>query len=84
MSQHQKLVAKLLTVPVPADFTWDELVRLLSGYGYKEDASGGGSHRRFMNSMTKATIFVPKPHHPNKVVGRAYLKQIIQHLSLDS
>jgi predicted RNA binding protein YcfA (HicA-like mRNA interferase family) len=82
MSQHQKLVDRLLTVP--ADFTWDEMVRLLSGFGYKENSSGG-SHRRFENPTSGDIIMgLVKPHHPHKEVRRAYLRKVIQHLGLTS
>ncbi len=45
MSKTQKLVDRLLSVP--ADFTWDELVKVLASYGYTEIKKGktGGSRR---------------------------------------
>ncbi len=80
MSQHEKLVARLLGVP--PDFSWDELVRVLSAFGY-EEKSGSGSHRRFFNPETKQiTTGLVKPHRPRKDVGRKYLRKVIEHLNL--
>ena len=80
MSKQEKLIAKLLEVP--ADFTWDELVRVLSAFGYREETSSG-SHRRFFNPDTKRVIMgLVKPHHPRKEVRRAYLRRVIGHLNL--
>jgi len=60
------------------------MVRLLSGFGYKEKSSGG-SHRRFENPTSGDIIMgLVKPHHPRKEVRRAYLRKVIQHLGLTS
>lgn len=80
MSKHEKLIDRLLEVP--ADFSWDELVRVLSAYGYKEVPSSG-SHRRFVNPETERVITgLVRPHHPRKDVGRKYLRNVIEHLNL--
>ena len=36
MSRHQKALDKLLAVPPPADFLWDELVTVLKYFGYEQ------------------------------------------------
>ena len=80
MSQVEKLVARLLDVP--ADFSWEELVRVLATYGYQEKAASG-SHRRFVNETTGRVITgLVKPHHPRKHVGRSYLRKVIEYLNL--
>lgn len=80
MSQLDKLITRLLRVP--ADFSWDELVRVLSAFGYEEQTSSGSSHRKFYNRDTKKTISgLVKPHH-KKHVGRAYLLMLIKYLDL--
>ena len=43
-------------------FPYKELVRLLVGLGYTERATGGGSRRRFMNSVTGHIIRLHEPH----------------------
>ena len=80
MSQIEKLIDRLLTVP--ADFSWDELVRVLSAFGYVERPSSG-SHRRFFNPQSKKVIIgLVRPHYPRKDVGRGYLRKVIEHLGL--
>lgn len=80
MTQREKLVLRLLSVP--ADFEWDELVRVLSYFGYLE-VTKSGSHRRFVHKDTGVVIMgLVKPHHPNKHVRRGYLHKVIQMLGL--
>ena len=66
MTRHDKLVARFRSRP--RDFTWDELVRLLTGLGYREVAAGrtGGSRRRFVHD-TAPVLALHKPH-PGNIV----------------
>ena len=66
MSRHDKLVVRFRSRP--RDFTWDELVRLLAGLGYREVPTGrtGGSRRRFVHD-TAPTLALHKPH-PGNIV----------------
>ena len=66
MSRHDKLVVRFRSRP--RDFTWDELVRLLTGLGYREVPTGrtGGSRRRFVHD-TAPTLALHKPH-PGNIV----------------
>ena len=66
MSRRDKLVDRY--TGKPKDFTWDELVRFLNGFGYTEKPRGktSGSHRHFSHG-TSPTITVPRPHHGNIV-----------------
>ena len=61
MTRRGKLMARFKAKP--KDFTWDELVRLLEGLGYREVAPGktGGSRRRFVHE-TAPVITLHKPH----------------------
>ena len=81
MSKFDKLTTRLLSVP--ADFTWDELLKLLRALGYDELAAGktGGSRRAFSNATTSAIIRLHKPH-PGNVLKQYQLKQVIQQLNL--
>jgi predicted RNA binding protein YcfA (HicA-like mRNA interferase family) len=81
MSQHDKLLARLLTQP--ADFTWDELLRLLRMLGYEEQSAGktGGSRRAFAHAATSVIIRLHKPH-PGNILKQYQLKQLIQQLNL--
>jgi hypothetical protein len=78
MSKNEKLVKRLKSRPV--DFTWDELTRLLSGLGYQLAKKGktGGSRRRFIHD-TNPLICLHEPH-PQKVLKRYQIDQIIEML----
>ena len=78
MSKKEKLVDRLLSIP--ADFTWDELVRILVSFGYQELKTGktGGSRRKFVDK-DKNIITLHKPH-PCKILKEYALKQVVEHL----
>lgn len=78
MSRQEKLQARLLSVP--KDFTWDELIKLLSMFGYKEVKQGktGGSRRKFADDK-KNIISLHKPH-PSTIVKEYALREVIVHL----
>jgi HicA toxin of bacterial toxin-antitoxin, len=60
----------------PADFTWDELVRLLRNFGYEVDAKGktSGSRVRFVRHGYPS-INLHRPH-PRTIVRRYQLRQV--------
>ena len=78
MSRKEKLVDRLLSLP--RDFTWEELVNILSLYGYIEIKKGktGGSRRKFTDQQ-KNIISLHKPHPSNIVKGYA-IKEVVAHL----
>lgn len=59
-----------------ADFTWQELETMLSGFGYKQLKTGktGGSRVKFMHE-TLPPIILHKPH-PKPVLKRYQIEQI--------
>jgi hypothetical protein len=75
MSQVQKLIARLLSFP--KDFTWEELVKILNYFGFKEIKTGktGGSRRKFSNSEG-LIISLHKPH-PAKIMKRYQLDDVV-------
>lgn len=76
MSEHEKLLAKLLNKQ--AGFAWQELVALLSSMGYRQ-LQGDGSRVKFDNGNPQAMINLHKPHPGNEL--KAYVKrQVIEHL----
>ena len=81
MSQHDKLLERLLSRP--KEFTWEELKRLLGGFGYEEISSGkaGGSRRRFVHEE-RDPIILHKPH-PGNELRRYQVMQIITHLKVE-
>ena len=78
MSQKKKLLTKLLSNP--KDLTWDELITILSSFGYKELKKGktGGSRRKF-NDENNNVISLHKPH-PGNIVKEYVIKQLITQL----
>jgi predicted RNA binding protein YcfA (HicA-like mRNA interferase family) len=76
MGRRDKLIARFKGRP--KDFTWDEMVRLLEGFGYHE-AKAGGSRRRFVHP-TAPIIALHKPH-PGNVVKRYVVEDVIRVLT---
>ena len=65
---------------MPSDFTFDEMIRLLEGYGYVKSEKGrtSGSRVIFKNG-DKRPIMLHKPHPGNIVKGYA-MKQVYDDL----
>lgn len=62
MAQREKLLRRFLRKP--KDFTYDELKKLLSAYGYLE-SQGSGSRVVFSNQRLQSSIKLHKPHPGN-------------------
>lgn len=62
MSKAEKLLNRLLSKPT--DFSYQELKRLLGGFGYEESTRGktSGSRVAFVNEKTKHIIRLHRPH----------------------
>lgn len=78
MSKGSKLIDRFLSTP--ADFTWDELIKVLASFGYTEKKSGktGGSRRKFVDEA-KSIISLHKPH-PSNIVKKYAIIQVINNL----
>ena len=78
MGSKEKLRERFLRMP--SDFTFDEMQRLLEGYGYKCSNKGrtSGSRIVFKNG-DKRPIMLHKPHPGNIVKGYA-MKQVYEDL----
>jgi len=78
MSKNEKLIVRFLSRP--KDFTWNEIIRVLSHFGYEEIRNGktGGSRRKFANSK-KHMISLHEPH-PLNILKSYQIDLIIQHL----
>ncbi|MBC6436174.1 type II toxin-antitoxin system HicA family toxin [Nostoc sp. HG1] len=76
MTRREKLIKRFLSRP--KDFTWEELVSLLSGFGFEEVSTGktGGSRRRFLNHAG-VIMTLHKPH-PQNILKRYQIEQIIE------
>jgi hypothetical protein len=74
LSKRKKIINRFLLKP--SDFTWQELVSLLSGFGYTLAKPGktGGSRVKFIHE-TLPPIILHKPH-PTPVLKKYQLEQI--------
>ena len=79
MSRKEKLLEKFLRKS--KTFTYDELTRLLKGFGYQEINIGktSGSRVAFVNDVTKHIIRLHKPH-PAKYLKRYQMDLIEEEL----
>ncbi|AKJ41777.1 type II toxin-antitoxin system HicA family toxin [Pragia fontium] len=66
---------------IPSNFTWDELVTLLSSYGFFQQ-NGKGSRRKFINA-DGLVINLHEPH-PSNIVKKYMLRQIKDKLEENS
>jgi HicA-like toxin of HicAB toxin-antitoxin system len=78
MSKIEKLLERFLSNP--KDFTWDELVSMLTHFGYYEHRKGktGGSRRKFLDA-NKNVINLHKPH-PGNILKRYAINLVIEQL----
>ncbi|MES2554923.1 MAG: type II toxin-antitoxin system HicA family toxin [Bacteroidota bacterium] len=80
MSKQEKLIVRIKSHPT--DFTWEELMKLLTHFGYSElkSAKTSGSRRKFVGP-NQVIISLHKPH-PDNIVKPYALKQLISHLGI--
>lgn len=78
MGRVDKLIARFKSRP--KDFSWDELVRLLTALGYREIKTGksGGSRRKFIHDSAP-TIALHKPH-PGNIVKSYVIDYVLETL----
>ncbi|MBI4596287.1 MAG: type II toxin-antitoxin system HicA family toxin [Candidatus Tectomicrobia bacterium] len=74
MGRRKKIIHRFLSRP--SDFTWQELVSLLNGFGYVQAKAGktGGSRVRFIHE-TLPPIILHKPQ-PMPALKKYQLEQI--------
>jgi len=79
MSSHEKLLDRFLRFP--KDFTWDELSRLLSKYGYYQNNKGktSGSRVVFEKDNSNISLDLHKPH-PKNILKPYQMKDIFDFL----
>ena len=76
MSKRGKAIERLLSKP--KDFTWDELIAVMTACGY-ELKTTGGSGRKFIHP-TGGTLFIHQPH-PSNVLKAYQVKEVILELT---
>ena len=79
MSKQEKLLERLLKQP--KDFTWDELKKLMAGYGYEINNKGktSGSRRQFESEDSDLMLRLHEPH-PRNVLKPYQVKEVIDFL----
>ena len=78
MSSFEKLQIKILSIP--KDLSYNELKRLLSGFGYKEQQRSG-SRVVFKNERLHHSIKLHKPH-PGNILKRYQANIILKELKI--
>ena len=78
MSSKDKLIARFLTLP--SDFTFDELERLLTIFGYVKSNKGKTSGSRVIfKDKDGHPIMLHKPH-PGNIVKQYAVRQVLEEL----
>lgn len=78
MSSKEKLIARFLTIPL--DFTFDELERLLTIFGYEKSNKGKTSGSRVIfKDKAGHPIMLHKPH-PGNIVKQYAVRQVLEEL----
>lgn len=78
MSSKDKLIARFLTIP--SDFTFDELERLLTIFGYVKSNKGKTSGSRVVFKDKEGhPIMLHKPH-PGTIVKQYAVRQVLEEL----
>ena len=73
MSTKEKLVERFKSLP--SDFTFDELVRLLNGFGYSQSNKGATSGSRVSFKKDDDVLMIHKPH-PGNILKYYVIKRM--------
>ena len=77
MSRREKALTRLKSKP--KDFTWEELVALMTACGY-ELKKIGGSGRKFVHIATGTVMYMHQPH-PSNVLKAYQVREAIDELT---
>jgi len=78
MTRHDKLLKRLLSKP--KDFSFDELVKLLGGFGYEMVNKGKTSGSRVAFEKSKDSFQMHKPHNRETVLLHYQIKELVEFL----
>lgn len=78
MGTKEKLIERFKSQP--KDFSWDELVRLFSIFGYEINNKGKTSGSRAIFAKGESSYTVHKPH-PRSIVKGYVMKQVFEFLT---
>jgi len=74
ISKLEKTLEDFLREPTPSDFTWNDLLKIMSSLNY-DLLKKKGSRRQFYNTGTGHVLSCHKPH-GDGILGRSLLEQI--------
>lgn len=79
MGKQEKLIERF--IKLPKDFTFEETLKLMNGFGYVVHNKGAtsGSRIRFKNEENGAFLDIHKPH-PGSIMKEWMMKEIYKHL----
>jgi hypothetical protein len=77
MSTKDKLIERFLSLP--RDFSFDELTRLMGGFGYTLSNKGATSGSRVSFDKGDESLTIHRPH-PGNTVGKGVLKSVDRYL----
>ena len=79
MGSYERLLERFLRLP--KDFTWDELIRLLSKYEYYTSNKGktSGSRVAFENENSVISLNLHKPH-PKNILKPYQMRDVLDFL----
>lgn len=79
MGKREKLIERFKRLP--KDFTYEEMITLMSIYGYEEHNKGAtsGSRVRFKNVQNGTYVDIHRPH-PGSIMKAWMMKTVFQHL----
>ena len=67
-----------MSVPIPRDYTWAELVAVMTRLDY-ELKTTGGSGRKFIHRTTRAALMLHEPH-PASILKVYQVRDVIRFL----
>jgi ribosomal protein L24E len=73
MSKQEKALLRLRSKP--KDFTWQELMTLMTSLSFALEKAGG-SGRKFVRAQTGAVLFIHEPH-PDKTLKAYQVKDVL-------
>lgn len=81
MSKIDNLIAKLCSTPVPADFCYSDVKKIMASFGYIESNKGStsGSRVKFYHPETHAILLLHKPH-PGDQMVRGAVRNVVEFL----
>ena len=77
MSTKDKLIERFLALP--NDFSFEELVRLMGGFGFSLSNKGSTSGSRVSFDKGKESLMIHRPH-PGNTVKKGALKSVKKYL----